>query len=134
MRRHIEDVVTKMFVYNDEYNWEGLASVFAPEVNMLHLLEGNEEPHTMTPQEIVSAWRPIMEQFDSVHHQLGNFLTTIDGDTATVTCYGTSTHYRGQQENNLWTVVGTYTFIVKQIDGDWKIADEVFKCKYQTEA
>lgn len=55
MRNAIEDVVTKMFVYNDEHNWEGLASVFAPEVKMLHLLEGNETEHVMTPQEIVSA-------------------------------------------------------------------------------
>lgn len=132
MRRHIEDVVTKMFVYNDEHNWLGLASVFAPKVKMLHLLEGDETTHIMTPQEIVTAWRPIMEQFKAVHHQIGNFLTTIDGDTATITCYGTSTHYRGEQANNLWTVVGTYIFTLKQIDGEWKITDEIFNCKYQT--
>lgn len=132
MRQIIEDVVTKMFVFNDEHNWEGLESVFAPEVKMLHLLEGNETEHIMTPKEIVVAWRPIMEKFQSVHHQIGNMLTTIDGDTATVTCYGTSTHHKEDPAGSIWNVVGTYEFKLKQLNGEWKIADEVFKCKYQT--
>ncbi|TKG97014.1 nuclear transport factor 2 family protein [Puteibacter caeruleilacunae] len=132
MRQAIEDVVTKMFVFNDEHNWEGLASVFAPEVKMLHLLEGNETEHVMTPQQIVAAWRPIMEKFQSVHHQIGNMLTTIDNDNATVTCYGTSTHHKEDPRGNIWNVVGTYVFKLKQLNGEWKIVDEVFKCKYQS--
>jgi hypothetical protein len=131
MRNAIEDVVTKMFVYNDEHNWEGLASVFAPEVKMLHLLEGNETEHVMTPQEIVSAWRPIMEQFQSIHHQIGNMLLrSMDENSATVTCYGTSTHYKA--DNSVWEVVGTYEFKLNRINNEWKIVDEIFKCKHQS--
>ncbi|WP_430814770.1 nuclear transport factor 2 family protein [Carboxylicivirga sp. RSCT41] len=132
MTQEIKDVVTKLFVYNDEHDWEGLASVFAPEVKMLHLLEGNEEEHTMTPRQIIEAWRPIMEQFDSVHHQIGNLLIRSKGDkTATVTCYGTSTHYRSEPFS-VWEVVGTYEFKLNKINDEWKIANEVFKCKYQS--
>jgi hypothetical protein len=132
MRRDIEDVVTRMFVYNDEHNWMRLESVFAPEVNMLHLLEGNETEHIMKPREIVAAWRPIMEKFDAVHHQIGNMLTTYTDNEATVTCYGTSTHYKPDEEGDIWEVVGTYEFGLKKLEGKWKITKEVFKCKYQS--
>ncbi|NOU58277.1 nuclear transport factor 2 family protein [Marinifilum caeruleilacunae] len=131
MRREIEDVVTKMFVYNDEHNWEGLASVFAPEVSMLHLLEGNESEHRMTPNEIVSAWRPIMEQFQSVHHQIGNMLLrSMDEQSAILTCYGRSTHYK--TDGNVWEVVGNYEFKLSKLDGHWKIVGEIFQCKHQS--
>jgi hypothetical protein len=133
MRQAIEDVVTKMFVYNDEHNWDGLASVFAPEVKMLHQLGGNEREVVMNPKEIVAAWRPIMEKFESVHHQIGNMLTrSMDENSATVTCYGTSTHYKAGPVASVWEVVGTYEFKLNKLDGEWKIVGEVFKCKYQS--
>ncbi|MCT4589641.1 MAG: nuclear transport factor 2 family protein [Carboxylicivirga sp.] len=133
MRQAIEDVVTKMFVYNDEHNWKGLAAVFAPEVKMLHKLEGNEEEHTMTPEQIVNAWRPIMEKFDSVHHQIGNFLIReINDEHAVVSCYGTSTHYKPNSKGSIWEVVGDYEFTLHKENEGWKIAGEVFNCKYQS--
>ncbi|MCT4613556.1 MAG: nuclear transport factor 2 family protein [Marinifilaceae bacterium] len=132
-RYEIEDIVTKMFVYNDNHNWEGLASVFAPEVQMLHVISGDEQSHITKPEEIVPLWRSIMEKFDAVHHQIGNLLTTVENGIAKVSCHGTATHYKANAENgNIWGVIGKYTFLLKEIEGEWKIIDEVFLCDYQT--
>lgn len=72
-----------------------------------------------------------MEQFQSIHHQIGNMLLrSMDENSATVTCYGTSTHYKA--DNSVWEVVGTYEFKLNRINNEWKIVDEIFKCKHQS--
>lgn len=134
MNEEIKDVVIKMFVYNDEHNWEGLESVFAPNVRVLHLLEGNEREEQMTPKQIVNAWRPIMERTESVHHQIGNILIRSKNQTtATVTCHGISTHYKSNRDKDFWEVVGTYEFELIKIENEWKISKEIFRCKYYSD-
>ena len=66
----------------------------------------------------------------AVHHQTGNFVVSVDGDTATASCYGTATHFRPEQDNRVTSFVGSYDFRLNRIAGTWKIDSFRFDAKY----
>jgi hypothetical protein len=84
----------------------------------------------MSPQAIVDAWKEGLGPVRAVHHQTGNFVISIDGDAATVFCYGTATHFKPDQEKRLTYFVGSYDFGLSRMEGGWKIARMRFNAKY----
>ena len=87
---------------------------------------------SLTPQQITSSWKTILPGFEHTHHQVGNFIENINGDQADVFCYGTATHYLSDEAGSVWSVVGTYEFVLqKSSDDSWKITSMKFNFKYQ---
>ena len=126
------EVVTQLFVATDQGAWNDVKATFNSKV-LLDYSSMTGNPSTeLTPDQIITAWQGILPGFDATHHQLGNFLTKLDGDKANVFCYGTATHYLVDDNGNLWTVVGSYDFeLVKDAKENWKISVMRFNFKYQ---
>lgn len=81
------------------------------------------EPTTMTPADLMTAWRGIVPGFDATFHELSNVSVTVSGPTATATADVDGRHWIGDQ---LWRPIGTYHWdLVKQQDG-WKVTRMVF--------
>lgn len=126
----IRQVVTQLFVATDQRNWEKAKECFASKVVLDYSSMSGEPATELTPGEIISSWQSILPGFESTHHQLGNFLITIERDKAQTFCYGTATHYL---DNDLWTVVGSYDFkLLKDPEDTWKISQMTFHFKYQS--
>ena len=125
-------VVTHLFVSTDQGNWAEVQNCFADKVMLDYSSFSGNPAAELAPQEIVKAWQSILPGFEHTHHQIGNLQSTINGDRATVFCYGTATHYLTDDGGNIWTVVGSYDFdlIRSGIDG-WKITSMTFHFKYQ---
>ncbi|MCE3007909.1 MAG: nuclear transport factor 2 family protein [Bacteroidetes bacterium] len=127
-----EETVTQLFIATDQQDWAGVKDAFDTRVLLDYSSMTGSPAAELTPDEIISAWKGILPGFAHTHHQLGNFLTTQDGARAKVFCYGTATHYLQHAEGNVWTVVGSYNLeLVRQSDGQWKIAAMKFNYKYQ---
>ncbi len=126
------DAITHLFVSTDQRNWEDLKQVFDSEV-LLDYSSMNGSPATkLTPDQIIAAWKTILPGFESTHHQLGNFVSNIQENKATVFCYGTASHFLKDDNGNLWTVVGTYDFeLRKDAKANWKVSAMKFNFKYQ---
>lgn len=58
-------------------------------------------------------------------------LSYVNQLEATVFCYGTATHYLEHKDGNVWTVVGSYNFNLKETGSVWRIARMKFNYKYQ---
>ncbi|MEL6538378.1 MAG: nuclear transport factor 2 family protein [Bacteroidota bacterium] len=124
--------VVGLFVATDQQNWEQVAASFHTEVVLDYSSMNGSPAATLSPQQIVEAWQGVLPGFEHTHHQLGNFITSEDGQTATVFCYGTATHYLPDEQGNVWLVVGSYDFdLVKTESGAWKITTMTFHFKYQ---
>ena len=87
---------------------------------------------TVTPAEIIQQWNAVLPGFDHTHHQIGNFLIDVTGETAHASCYGTATHYLEHEQGSLWTVVGTYDFELKNVNNQWVITTMKFNYSYQS--
>ena len=127
----INQAVVQLFVATDQNNWEAVEGCFAEKVRLDYSSMGSNPAAVISPKEITSAWKGILPGFSQTHHQLGNFITTVNGSSAHVFCYGTATHYLEDEAGNIWTVVGSYDFDLEQQGEHWNITSMTFNFKYQ---
>jgi hypothetical protein len=89
-------------------------------------------PATLTPEQITGAWETGLAPIESVHHQAGNFLIDVDGDTAKAFCYGIAMHHKKTASGrNTRLFVGSYDFVLGRGDGGaWTINSFRFNVKF----
>jgi hypothetical protein len=127
----VNQMLTKLYIATDNKDWEGLEAIFADKVLLDYSSFGAGEPVILTPQQIIGSWKGMLPGFKFTHHQLGNFITKVNGNKAEVFCYGTATHYLEHNEGNIWTVVGSYNLELKKEKEIWKVNSMKFNFKYQ---
>ena len=124
--------VTGLFIATDQRDWEQVEALFSQEVLLDYSSMNGVPAATLPSEQIISAWQSILPGFEHTHHQLGNFTYTMNDTKASVFCYGTASHYLGDENGPLWVVVGTYDFeLEKHAEGAWKISSMKFNFKYQ---
>lgn len=131
-RLAVEDAVIRMFVATDERDWDTLESCFTNPfvLDMTSMMGG--VPVSMTPRQVASAWAEGFKPLDHVHHQVGNFRTNVDGDTAQVRCYGVAFHHRAavMRAPKSRVFVGTYEAALVRITDRWQIQEFKFILKF----
>jgi hypothetical protein len=131
-RQQVEDTVVRMFVATDERDWPAVESSFTDPfiLDMTSMIGGS--PASMTPRQVAEAWADGFKSLDQVHHQVGNFRTTVDGPRATVRCYGVAYHYRGAIAAPVKSrrFVGTYEIELSEQAGRWLIGVFTFQLKF----
>ncbi len=127
----IQETVTQLFVNTDTRNWTGVEAQFAFRVRLDYSSMTGNPATKISPVDIISGWKTVLPGFTHTHHQLGNFITEINGHKAHTFCYGTATHYLEDPNGSVWTVVGSYDLDLENIDGHWKITAMTFNYTYQ---
>lgn len=125
------ETVNKLFIGVDERDWEQVSSVFNDTVLLDYTSMAGGEPARLISSQIINSWKGLLPGFDKTHHQLDNYIVNSAQDTISVFCYGIASHYlKNESENNIWTVVGTYEFQLKDQNGILKITKMKFNLKY----
>lgn len=128
----IETVINRLFVSTDQHNWDELKKIFDDSVELDYSSMTNLPGSMVTSGEIIAQWSAVLPGFEHTHHQIGNHLTEINGNSAHTFCYGTATHFLPHEEGDVWTVVGTYDFNLTKKENMWVITSMRFNFKYQT--
>lgn len=117
----IEHSIIDLFAAVDAREWENVIAAMAPEVQLDYTSLAGGEPALLSRETIVTSWQSVLPGFQSTHHQVGSFNTTVNGAEATSTFEGLALHYLpGVSAGNTWVVVGTYEYhLVQQADGSW---------------
>ncbi|WP_280402117.1 nuclear transport factor 2 family protein [Nocardia carnea] len=125
-RLDVVDTCTRMAWHADHREWDELATIFDGTVRLDYTSLDGGEPITVTPAQIVTAWRETLGGFDATQHLLGNHLVTVDGDRAVCTASFQATHRKSDAVGGcLWTLAGTYHFDLVRACGAWKISGVV---------
>jgi hypothetical protein len=125
------ETINRMCISVDSRDWNKVGDSFDHKVVLDYTSMSGGKPSTLTPVEIINAWKSLLPGFDATHHQTGNFLVEINGNQAEAFCYGTATHYlKNNSGKNIWTVVGTYNASLKKIENQWKINKFKFNLQY----
>ncbi|MCG8579474.1 MAG: nuclear transport factor 2 family protein [Bacteroidales bacterium] len=127
----IEQVVSELFVASDNRDWDTVEAIFADKVELDYSSMNGNPAVELSPQQITDAWKTILPGFTATHHQLGNFITHLNGETADVFCYGTATHYLEHEAGNIWTVVGSYNLQLIKDGNNWRVTKMRLNFKYQ---
>lgn len=129
--KSIEMQVKRLFIATDARDWESLKTIFADEVELDYSSMNGQPAACIKAEDILAGWQTILPGFTHTHHQIGNMISTSRGDEASVFCYGTATHYLENEQDSIWTVVGSYDFDLKEITGRWVVTKMKFNFKYQ---
>jgi len=131
-RRQVEDAVVRLFVATDERDWPAVESCFTDPfvLDMTSMVGGS--PATMTPRQVATAWAEGFRSLDHVHHQVGNFQSSVEGRQAKVRCYGIAYHHRAGIRSPVKsrTFVGTYELDLSAQAGRWRIRRLQFNLKF----
>ena len=116
-----QQAVMNLFLATDQHNWTLVERIFNQEVALDYSSMNGNPVTTLSPQEITSVWKTILPGFEHTHHQIGNFISDMNGNKATVFCYGTATHFIADEKGVIWTVVGGYDFGSIKVDNEWDV-------------
>jgi SnoaL-like domain len=97
---------------------------FAPKVVIDYTSLWGGTPSTLTPAELMDAWRGIVPGFDATWHELSDVRARVSGRSATATAGVDGRHWLGQ---GLWRPIGTYEWELEKLEGQWKVTRMVFR-------
>jgi hypothetical protein len=130
-RDRVIEAVTTLFVETDKRDWAAVQSCFAPGVFFDMSSQGGGPPGVTTPDRIVQGWKNGLKNLEAIHHQVGNFLVHINGEAATVFCYGIAFHYLpNPSRQNTRTFVGSYEFHLVKQGGVWLIDTMAYHARF----
>jgi ketosteroid isomerase-like protein len=102
----------------DLRQWQTVEAAFAARVVLDY-----GTPELLTPQEIVSRWKPLLSAFDETQHVLRDIQVTFpEGTRARVSSAFQATHHlEGVAGGSLWTLEGRYEHELSKTDTGWQI-------------
>ena len=131
MTLKITNTVSRFFAGVDRCDWDTVRALMTDPFHVDYSSYTGEEPGDVSPADLIGVWAGFLPYLDSVHHQIGNLIVVPDGDSATVQCHGTATHFiAGHPDGDLRFVVGTYDFTLVRTDECWRISGMRFNFKY----
>jgi hypothetical protein len=119
----IVSVVSSIPLAVDLARYDLAEAAFAPRIVIDYTSLWGGQPATMTPAELMTAWRGIVPGFDATFHELSNVRATVNGDRATATAFVDGRHWIGER---LWRPVGDYHWTLERIGGEWKVTSMTF--------
>lgn len=128
-RLDVSDTITKLFVYCDQARWADLADSILAE-NVFFDSGFGGVPETRTGASIADGWAEGLGALDAVHHQAGNHLIEITGDTALAHADAIAVHLKNDatQGKTRW-FVGSYVLGLERSPKGWRINRFEYKLK-----
>ena len=119
----VVSVVSSIPLAVDLARYDLAEAAFAPRIVIDYTSLWGGQPATMTPAELMTAWRGIVPGFDATFHELSNVTATVTGDRATATAFVDGRHWIGER---LWRPVGDYHWTLERIGGQWRVTSMTF--------
>ena len=128
----LTQLANKLFMYTDAQEWDNLLTeVFADMVWFDVSSAGGGEPKKLPASEICEMWKQGFIGLDSVHHQAGHYLITIDRVEATIFGYAVAYHYKQAATNGKTrTFVGSYDLKAIQTERGWRLSQFKYNLKF----
>lgn len=101
---------------------------FAPSVVIDYTSLWGGKPNTMTPAELMTAWRGIVPGFDVTWHELSDVKAKVTGDRAEASAAVDGRHWIGDA---LWRPVGNYRWQLVKHNGAWKVTHMTFAMTHE---
>jgi hypothetical protein len=122
-------IVTSIPLAVDLARYELAEAAFAPSVTIDYTSLWGGEPQTISPAELMDAWRALVPGFDATWHELQNVTSNVTGERATATALVDARHWLG---GKLWRVIGRYDWALERQNGLWTVTRMVLILDQET--
>lgn len=128
----LTELANKLFMYTDYHRWVDLLNeVFTEDVWVDMASAGGGEPKTMKAKDLCSMWADGFTGLDSVHHQAGHYLTTINGDNADIFAYAVAYHLKtSATKGTTRSFVGSYDLKAVKTANGWRLNQFKYNLKF----
>ena len=121
-RAEIIECINRLFIGTDNRDWTMVKKCFADSVLFDMSSMGAGDAVLKSPDDITAMWEAGLKPLKAIHHQVGNYLVSIDGVEAEAFCYGVAYHYLPNDSNvNTRSFIGSYDMTLINEGGDWMI-------------
>lgn len=131
-RESISEVLSRLYFYTDERQWDLLQTeVFTEQVLLDMTSLGAPKPQLRTAESICNEWRDNFKDLDAIHHQSGNYIIDVRGNSAQAKTYAIASHYKEDaSEGKTRAFVGSYDIELENTNRGWRISALKFILKY----
>lgn len=130
-RNHIIECINRLFIGTDNHDWTMVKQCFAASVLFDMSSMGAGDAVLKSPDEITTMWDAGLKPLKAIHHQVGNYLVSINGAEAEAFCYGVAYHYLPNNSNaNTRSFIGSYDMTLNKEGSDWLISKFRFNLKF----
>ena len=110
----------------DRGNFESLAKLYAPEIEVDYTSAFGGEVELKSPQGLMSSWASSLPGFNRTRHQISNIETVVKGNHAIAKADVVANHYLDEM---FWQISGSYEYGLVKEDGQWVIDRMIFLAK-----
>jgi hypothetical protein len=96
---------------------------FAPSIVIDYTSLWGGKPSTMTPAELMAAWRGIVPGFDATWHELSDVRAEVSSEQARATARVDGRHWIADR---LWRPIGEYVWELRKREGRWEVTKMTF--------
>lgn len=125
-RNDIASMIGALAVRVDARQWDGLLSLFGPEVRVDYTSLFGGEPQVMTREDLIAGWQRLLPGFTHTTHVIGPPSITINGQRAQAAASVVAWHFvedAALADNSLWLVGGCYEIGFEKLYDVWRIVD-----------
>ena len=131
-KMELAELANKLFMYTDTQQWDLLLSdVFDDVIEFdVRSLGGQPSQHIKAAQ-VCEMWKNGFAGIDSVHHQAGHYLITVNENTADIYAYAVATHYKKDAAlGKTRSFTGSYNLEAAKKNNGWRLTKFKYNLKF----
>ncbi|MEO6720624.1 MAG: nuclear transport factor 2 family protein [Ferruginibacter sp.] len=125
-------LANKLFMYTDSRDWQKLIDeVFTEYVDFDMSSAGAGPAKNLKALEICKMWKQGFHGIDSVHHQAGHYLITVNETSAEIYAYAVAMHFKKvATKGNTRSFVGSYNLQATNTEQGWRLTGFTYNLKF----
>ena len=127
----VAETLARFILAVDDHDWDALAAILGETVTRDYTSLFGGEPDDISGPALAAEWRGVLTGLDSHQHLLGVPLIEVEDDEGRAAVHVVGTHVLDGDPGSPWVVGGTYRFVLRRLDGRWRIVALTLDTRWQ---
>jgi SnoaL-like domain len=128
----VAETLARFALAIDDHDWDGVTTALAETVHRDYTSLFGGEPDDISGPALAAEWKSAITGLDAHQHLLGTPVVEVEDDEAEASVHVLATHVLDGDPGSPWVVGGTYRFVLRRLDGRWRIVTLTLDTRFQT--
>jgi hypothetical protein len=128
----VAETLARFILAVDDHDWDALTAILGETVSRDYTSLFGGEPDEISGPALAAEWKGVLTGLDSHQHLLGVPLIEVEDDEGRAAVHVVGTHVLDGDPGSPWVVGATYRFVLRQLDGRWRIVALTLDTRWQT--
>jgi hypothetical protein len=128
----IAETLARFVLALDDHDWDAVTAILGKTVSRDYTSLFGGEPDEISGPALAAEWKSVLTGLDSHQHLLGVPLVEVEDEEGRAAVHVVGTHVLDGDPGSPWVVGGTYRFVLRRLDGRWRIIALTLDTRWQT--